>query len=79
MSLYIYLNNYNREGFDGLKEQSKRTNTIHKTDKKIDQKVIQLRNKDQCCHHKIQETLANQYKRKIGRMTIYRSMQKWIE
>jgi len=30
---------------DGLKEHSKRPHTIHKTDKKIEQKVIQLRKK----------------------------------
>ena len=57
---------------DGLKEHSKRPHTIHKTDKKIEQKVIQLRKKYQYCPHKIQGTLANQHNIKVGHMTIYR-------
>ena len=79
MSFYRYWNRYKKEGLDGLKEHSKRPHTIHKTDKKIEQKVIQLRKKYQYCPHKIQGTLANQYNIKIGHMTVYRSMQKWIE
>ncbi|HET9806434.1 MAG TPA: leucine zipper domain-containing protein, partial [Nitrososphaeraceae archaeon] len=45
MSFYRYWNRYKKEGLDGLKDHSKRPHTIHKTDKKIEQKVIQLRRK----------------------------------
>ena len=69
MSFYRYWNRYKKEGLDGLKDHSKRPHTIHKTDKKIEQKVIQLRKKYQYCPHKIQGTLANQYRIKIGHMT----------
>ena len=72
MSFYRYWNRYKKEGLDGLKEHSKRPHTIHKTDKKIEQKVIQLRKKYQYCPHKIQGTLANQYNIKVGHMTVYR-------
>ena len=72
MSFYRYWNGYKKEGLDGLKEHSKRPHTIHKTDKKIEQKVIQLRKKFQYCPHKIQGTLANQYNLKVGHMTVYR-------
>jgi transposase InsO family protein len=72
MSFYRYWKRYKKEGFDGLKDRSKRPHTIHRTDKKIEQKVVQLRKKYQYCPHKIQGTLANQYKIKIGHMTIYR-------
>jgi hypothetical protein len=55
---------------DGLKDHYKKPHTIHRTDKKIEQKVIQLRKKYHYCPHKIQETLANQYNIKVGHMTV---------
>jgi hypothetical protein len=54
------------------KEYSKRPHTIHKIDKKIEQKVIQLRNKYKYCPHRIQGTSANQYNIQIGHITTYR-------
>ena len=72
MSFYRYWNRYKKEGLNGLKNHSKRPHTIHRTDKKIEQKVIQLRNKYQYCPHKIQGILANHYKIKVGHMTVYR-------
>jgi transposase len=72
MSFYRYWNRYKKEGLNGLKDHSKRPHTIHRIDKKIEQKVIQLRNKYQYCPHKIQGTLANHYKIKVGHMTVYR-------
>jgi transposase len=70
MSFYRYWNRYKKEGLNGLKDHSKRPHTIHRIDKKIEQKVIQLRNKYQYCPHKIQGTLANHYKIKVGHMTV---------
>ncbi|MDN5846734.1 MAG: helix-turn-helix domain-containing protein [Candidatus Nitrosocosmicus sp.] len=43
MSFYRYWKRYKVEGFDGLKDRSKRPHTIHKINKKIEQKIIQLR------------------------------------
>ena len=45
MSFYRYWNRYKKEGLDGLKDHSKRPHTIHRTDKKIEQKIVQLRKK----------------------------------
>ena len=72
MSFYRYWNRYKREGFDRLQDRSKRPHTIHRTEKRIEQKIVQLRKKYHYCPHKIQGTLVNQYKIKIGHMTIYR-------
>jgi transposase len=72
MSFYRYWKRYKKEGFEGLRDRSRRPHTIHTTNKKIEQKVIQLRKKYQYCPHKIQGTLLNQYRIKIGHMTIYR-------
>ena len=47
MSFYRYWSRYKKEGLDGLKDRSKRPHTIHKIDKNIEQKVIQLRKKYQ--------------------------------
>ena len=72
MSFYRYWNSYKKEGLDGLKERSKRQHRIHRTDKKIKHKILQLRNKYNYCPHKIQGPLANQYNIKVGHMTVYR-------
>jgi transposase len=40
MSFYRYWRRYKKEGLDGLKDHSKRPHTIHRTDKKIEQKVV---------------------------------------
>ena len=46
MSFYRYWNRYKKEeGLDGLKNRSRRPHTIHRIDKKIEQKVVQLRKK----------------------------------
>jgi transposase len=39
ISFYRYWKRYRKEGFDGLKDRSKRPHTIHKIDKKIEQKM----------------------------------------
>jgi len=73
MSFYRYWNRYKKkEGLDGLKDRSKRPHRIHIIDKKIEQKVVQLRKRYQYCPHKIQGTLTNQYNIKVGHMTVYR-------
>ena len=80
MSFYRYWKRYKEQGFDGLKDHSRRPHTIYRKDKKIEQKIVQLRKKYHYCPHKIQGTLANQYNIKIGHMTIYRILcKKWIQ
>ncbi|MGD1834437.1 MAG: helix-turn-helix domain-containing protein [Nitrososphaeraceae archaeon] len=71
MSFYRYWKRYTKDGL-GLKDRSKIPHTIHRTEKRIQQKIVQLREKYHYCPHKIQGTLANQYNIKIGHMTDYR-------
>lgn len=40
MSFYRYWDRYKKEGLNGLKDHSKRPHTIHRTDNKIEQKVV---------------------------------------
>jgi len=40
MSFYRYWKRYKKEGFDGLKDHSRRPHTIYRTDKKIEQKIV---------------------------------------
>ena len=40
-SFYRYWNRYQKDGFDGLNEMSRRPHTIHTIDKKVEQKILQ--------------------------------------
>ena len=71
-SFYRYWDRYQKDGMDGLVHRSKRPHTIHSTDKKVVQKIIQIRNQYHYCPAKIRGILQNQYNIRIGHMTVYR-------
>jgi superfamily II helicase len=45
--------------------------TIHRIDKKLEHKILQLRKQHRHYPARIKEILQNQYKIKIGHMTVY--------
>ncbi|MGZ5548345.1 MAG: helix-turn-helix domain-containing protein, partial [Nitrososphaeraceae archaeon] len=71
-SFYRYWNRYQKDGFDGLNEMSRTPHTIHRIDKKVEQKILQIRKQHRYYPARIKEILQNQYNIKIGHMTVYR-------
>lgn len=50
---------------------SRRPHTIHRIDKKVEQKILQIRKQHRYYPDRIKEILQNQYNIKVGHMTVY--------
>jgi transposase InsO family protein len=71
-SFYRYWSRYQKDGFDGLNDRSKKPHTIHRTDRKVEQKILKIRKQYSYCPARIKGVLQNQYNIWIGHMTVYR-------
>ena len=72
IEIYELLHGNQKDGFDGLVGRSTRPHTIHRTDRKVEQKILKIRKQYRYCPVKIKGILQNQYKIRIGHMTVYR-------
>jgi len=78
-SFYRYWNRYQKDGFEWLNERSKILHTIQRTDRKVEQKISQIRKQYHSCSAKIKGILQNQYNSRIGHMTVYRVLCRWFK
>jgi transposase InsO family protein len=70
-TFYNWWDRYREHGLDGLKPQSKRPQTIHRTTTELVDEVKEVRMKTAWCPHKIAGYLRTQG-RPVGHMTVYR-------
>jgi len=70
-TFYNWWNRYQQRGLEGLKPQSKRPHTIHRTPTQTVDEIKALRQRTSWCPHKIAGYLRTQG-RPVGHMTVYR-------
>ena len=70
-TFYNWWNRYHQRGLEGLKLQSKRPHTIHRTPTQTVDEIKALRQRTSWCPHKIAGYLRTQG-RPVGHMTVYR-------
>ncbi|NOJ30038.1 MAG: hypothetical protein DA328_07715 [Nitrososphaeraceae archaeon] len=59
--------------------KSTRPHRIHRTDRKVEQKIVQIRKQYRYCSSRIKGILQNQYKIMIGHMIVYQIICRWFK